>query len=110
MGLNRIKVIVMTDYYEYSTPELVRMLGARFREYRLMADMTQQEVAGQSGLSVATVHKFESGATTGLSLSTFLLLMKAVGCINQLENVFPEIPVSPYLLTDDGKKVQRIRH
>ncbi|MCD8208977.1 MAG: helix-turn-helix domain-containing protein [Bacteroidales bacterium] len=100
----------MTDYYEYSVPELVRMLGARFREYRLMADMTQQEVAKQSGLSVATVHKFESGSATGLSLSTFLLLMKAVSCIDQLENVFPEIPVSPYLLTDDGKKVQRIRH
>ncbi len=100
----------MTDYYEYSAPELVRMLGTRFREYRLMADMTQREVADQSGLSVTTVHKFESGTVSGLSLHTFLLLMKAVGCIDQLENVFPEIPVSPYLLTTDGKKVQRIRH
>lgn len=69
----------MVDYYEYSIPELVRLLGSRFKEYRMRANMTQKEVAEQSGLTVTTIHKFESGAASNLSLGTFLLLMKAIG-------------------------------
>lgn len=28
----------MADLYEYSTPELVRLLGVRFKEYRMRCD------------------------------------------------------------------------
>ena len=35
----------MKDLYEYSTPELVRMLGERFKEYRMRCDLTQKEVS-----------------------------------------------------------------
>ena len=34
----------MADYYEYSTPELVRLLGERFKEYRMRCNFTQKEV------------------------------------------------------------------
>lgn len=33
----------MIDYYEYSIPELVKLLGARFKDYRLLSNMTQKE-------------------------------------------------------------------
>ena len=33
----------MIDYYEYSIPELVKFLGARFKDYRLCSNMTQKE-------------------------------------------------------------------
>ena len=39
----------MADFYEYSTPELVRLLGSRFKEYRMRCNLTQKEVAEQSG-------------------------------------------------------------
>lgn len=100
----------MADYYEYSIPELVRMLGDRFKDYRMRSNMTQKEVAEQAGLTVSTVHKFENGLAPNLSISTFLLLMKAVGCIDGLDGLMPELPESPYLIDDNGKKVQRIRH
>lgn len=35
----------MADLYEYSTPELVRLLGVRFKEYRMRCNLTQKEVA-----------------------------------------------------------------
>ena len=35
----------MEDLYEYSTPELVRLLGSRFKEYRMRCNLTQKEVA-----------------------------------------------------------------
>ena len=38
----------MEDLYEYSTPELVRLLGSRFKEYRMRCNLTQKEVADKS--------------------------------------------------------------
>lgn len=99
----------MTDYYEYSIPELIRLLGARFKDYRLRCNMTQKEVAEQSGVSVNTITKFENGTTGSMSLGTFLLLMKAVGRIEGLDEMMAELPESAYL-QNKGKKVQRIRH
>ena len=100
----------MEDYSEYSAPELVRMLGSRFKDYRLRANMTQKEVAEMAGLSVLTVYRFENGTVTNIALSSFLLLLKAVGCINDLRELMPEQPESLYLYKDNQKKIQRVRH
>ncbi len=100
----------MADLYEYSTPELVRLLGTRFKEYRLRCNLTQKEVAERSGVGLTTIHKFENGSAGNLSLSTFVLLLKVVGQINSLDKLLPELPPSPYLVRRDEKKAQRIRH
>ena len=100
----------MADLYEYSTPELVRMLGARFTEYRMRCNLTQKEVAELSGIGITTIHKFENGTAGNLSLSTFILLLKVIGQINALDDVLPELPESPYLMRRDNRKAQRIRH
>ena len=100
----------MADLYEYSTPELVRLLGNRFKEYRMICNLTQKEVADQSGIGLTTIHKFENGTAGNLSLSTFILLLKVVGRIDALNDVLPELPESPYLMRRDEKKAQRIRH
>ena len=100
----------MTDFYEYSTPELVRLLGSRFKEYRMRCNLTQKEVAEQSGIGLTTIHKFENGTAGNLSLSTFVLLLRVVGQVNALDDVLPELPVSPYLVRREEKKAQRIRH
>ena len=68
----------MKDFYEYSTPEIVRLLGSRFKEYRMRCNLTQKEVAEQSGIGLTTIHKFENGTANNVSLSTFLLLLKIV--------------------------------
>ena len=99
----------MTDYYEYSIPELIRLLGARFKDYRLRSNMTQKEVSKQSGITITTIHKFENGASGNVSLGTFLLLLKAIGQIDALDELLPELPASAYLIKEE-KKVQRIRH
>lgn len=99
----------MTDYYEYSVPELVRLLGARFKEYRMRANLTQREVAEQAGLTITTIHKFEIGTATNVSLGTFLLLLKAIGQIDGLDELLPDLPESPYLY-NQAKKIRRIRH
>ena len=99
----------MEDYYEYSTPELIKLLGNRFKDYRLRSNMTQKEVSEQSGLTITTIHKFENGASGNVSLSTFLQLLRAIGTLDVLDEVMPELPVSAYLMKGE-KKIQRIRH
>lgn len=100
----------MADYYEYSIPELIRLLGSRFKDYRLRSEMTQKDVSELTGIAVSTIYKFENGTSGNMSLGTFLLLMKAVGQIDALDELMPELPESAYLLKGDNKKVQRIRH
>lgn len=100
----------MKDYSEYSVTELVRLLGSRFKDYRLRANMTQKEVAEMAGLSMMTIHRFENGTAKNISLGTFLLLLKAVGSINDLNELMPEQPESPYLYKDNKKKAQRVKH
>ncbi|MCQ2068832.1 MAG: helix-turn-helix domain-containing protein [Bacteroidaceae bacterium] len=100
----------MSDFCEYSTPELVRLLGIRFKEYRMQCNLTQKELSGKSGIGLTTIHKFENGTAGNISLSTFLLLLKVVGQINALDDLLPELPESPYLARRNDKKAQRIRH
>ena len=100
----------MADLYEYSTPELVRLLGERFKEYRMRCNLTQKEAAEQSGIGLTTIYKFENGTAGNLSLSTFILLLKVVGQVNALDGLMPELPESPYLMRKEEKKAQRIRH
>ena len=100
----------MKELYEYSTPELIRLLGLRFKEYRMRCNLTQKEVAEQSGIGLTTIHTFENGISGNLSLATFILLLKVVGQVNALDDLLPELPESPYLMRKEEKKAQRIRH
>ena len=99
----------MEDYYEYSIPELIRILGTRFKDYRLRSNMTQKEVSEQTGITITTIHKFENGTSGNLSCGTVILWMKAIGRLDAIEGLLPELPPSAYLLKDE-KKVQRVRH
>jgi len=98
------------DYSIYSAPELVKMLGTRFKDYRLLAQMTQKDVAVMTGLSIPTIQRFENGLASNISLGSFLLMMKAVGCINGLDEMMPDQPESLYLYRTNYKRIQRIRH
>lgn len=98
------------DFSIYSVSDIVRMFGERFKDYRLRANLTQKEVAEASGLSVLTIHRFENGTAKNISLSTFLLLLKSVGSINDLNELMPEQPESPYLYKENHQKTQRVRH
>ena len=69
----------MVDFYEYSTPELVRLLGNRFKEYRIRCNLTQKDVSEQSGIGLTTIHKFENGTAGNI------VLLKVVGQISGLE-------------------------
>ncbi len=100
----------MGEYLDYSAPELVQLLGKRFKSLRILTKKTQKEVAEMTGLTIPTIQRFENGISTNINLSTFLLLMKAVGGLSMLDLLLADEPESLYLYNDKQKKVQRIRH
>ena len=99
------------DISQMYTAEIVAMLGRRFKDYRIGCDMTQKEVSEQSGISVVTIRNFENGRMYNITLGTFVELLRAVGFMQGLDEVLPEIPISPYELEkiQQGKR-KRVRH
>lgn len=93
-----------------SPAEIVRTLGLRFRDYRMRLNFTRKQVSEQTGLSMTTLYKFETGKLTDLSMSTMLKLMKVVGQYENWNKILPELPESPYLYKENFSKRQRIRH
>ncbi len=92
------------------TPEVVRNLGLRFRDYRMRLDMTRKEVSLAAGIGMTTLYKFESGNMVDISFRTLMRLLRAIGMSQNWEALLPELPESPYLYLANDKKRQRVKH
>ena len=94
-----------------SNPEIISALGQRFKEYRLANRLTQQEAAEKAGVSLITLRQFENGKAYNINMGNFLGLMRAVGCLEQVDELLPEIPISAYAIDRLlANKPKRIRH
>lgn len=79
-------------------------LAARLRRARLGSNLTQQEVARQTGLSLKTVSNAEDGRN--VSLLTFVALLRALGRLGDLDAVLGDVQPSP---VDLAKRQGRVR-
>ena len=104
-------MVICMDYSEMTGTEWVALLGERFRSYRMASMQTQQEVAHKAGIAVQTVRRFESGKATNITIVSLVSLLKSIGMADRMEQLLPEIPLSPYLINElNGNEKQRIRH
>ena len=92
------------------TPDIIRNLGLRFRDYRMRLMMTRKEVSVAARVGMTTLYKFESGNMTDISFSTVIRLLRAIGMVENWDALLPELPESPYMYHDNDKKIQRVRH
>ncbi len=92
-----------------ATPDVIRNLGLRFRDYRLRLRMTRKEISEATSIGMTTLYKFESGNMTDILFSTLLRLLRVIGLGENWEALLPELPESPYMYDDSGRKVQRVR-
>ena len=88
-----------------ATPDVIRNLGIRFRDYRLRLRMTRKEVFEAASIGMTTLYRFESGNMTDISFSTLYRLLRVIGLATSWESLIPELPVSPYTYDDKGKKM-----
>lgn len=99
------------DYDTLPASQIISELGKSFKRYRLYARMTQAEVSKQSGTNLTTIKLFENGRLHNITMVSLISLMKAVGQANDIKNLLPEMPPSPYLIEKMQKKEKRrVRH
>ena len=67
------------DLKKYSNTQILQMLGLRFKDYRLMMNLSQGDLAKAAGVSVSTVHKFETGTITNMNVTNLMALLRPVG-------------------------------
>ena len=101
----------MQDFKEFSAAEIISILGTRYKDYRMSAELTQSEAAEKAGVSVPTLRKFERGLATDISFANVINLLRVVGLIRELNGLIPEMPINPYLISEiEGRKKTRVRH
>ena len=93
-----------TELYEQSGSGIIRQLGKRYSAYRKRMGFTQKEVAEKSGLSVFTISSFENGSSTGVTLASFLKMLRAIDSLDEIEKLLPELPESPRSLFKKQQK------
>jgi putative transcriptional regulator len=81
-------------------------LGARLRRCRLRANLTQKTLAERAGVSLKTVANAEEGRN--VSVETLLLLLRALGRLDDIEAVLADDGPSPVeLARRQGRRRQR---
>ena len=92
-----------------SNPAVLMRIGQRIKETRIRQCITQEELATVSGVSSLTVANIEKGKSVSLLL--FISVLRSLGLLENLEQLVPEIRVSPIELKKlQGKKRYRVRH
>jgi transcriptional regulator with XRE-family HTH domain len=76
-----------------TTDELLADLGEQLRAQRLRANLTLDDVAKKTGMSINAVRRLESGE--GSTLSSFVSVLKALQRESWLHTLRPAVTVSP---------------
>lgn len=84
----------MIDYNTITDQEIFVILGQRVKEYRLAEKKSQQTLAQLSGVSCSTISHFEQGYSTNISLKSFMAILRAMGLIDELGKILPELLLS----------------
>jgi len=95
------------DIYGYSNRQILIELGKSIQRKRLNLNLQQSELAERCGLSLSTIHGFESGRNT--TLDTFIAILRELREFDTLYLSFlnPE-PIAPDVILKITKN-QRLR-
>jgi len=92
------------DYYSLSDKAIALELGERIRSLRLQHNLTQQELAKTSLLSLNVVKALEAGKG---KLSSIITVLRVLGQLDQLALFLPEINISPLQLAKTQGRVRK---
>lgn len=89
--------------------EICRKIIEGCRQKRISLELKQTDLAQKSGLSIGTIKGFELGKS--VNLMTLIKIMRALGELHRVENLAPELIVSPkaIFLEERPKKKKRVR-
>ncbi len=85
--------------------EMLALLGRRLADLRIARGMTQGDLSRQTGVSVGTIQRIESGIDS--KLSTFILLLQAFDLDMRLETIIPDQTQSPIQIHRNQNKMPK---
>lgn len=81
------------DYTIAAPEELEADLGRQVEALRLSQNRNQSQIAEEAGVSRRTITRLENGE--GVSLDTFIRVLRALGAVDRLQALLPDPTVSP---------------
>jgi transcriptional regulator with XRE-family HTH domain len=88
-----------------TSDELEALLGEQLRTLRLRANIDQRALAIKADVAVGALKNLEAGR--GTTVRTLVRIVRALGQTDWLENLSPEISVSPLQMLKGRPKRQR---
>ena len=81
------KIFDISDFVDISTEQTVNLeLIERFKKRRKESGLTQQELSKRSGVSYASIRRFETSGD--ISLNSLLKISSAIGCLENFNELF----------------------
>lgn len=104
MAIKSRKLAVM-NFTALSDKAIQVALGERFQSLRLRHNITQQELATATALSLGTIKSLEAGKG---KISTVIAVLREFNALDSLQHFIPEPGISPIQLAKmKGKTRQR---
>ena len=92
--------------YTMSNEAILRLLGTQIKQMRLNKNLTQNELAKQTGLSRSAISIMENRGSG--SMNTFVQILRNLDKLEILDQFITEAPVSPLQIAKlHGKTRQR---
>lgn len=90
-----------------SNNELLSIIGSRVKDFRIGMNLTQDELARDTGLSLRTIINLETGKD--VKLTSLLYVLRKFNIIQNLDGLIPDQGVRPSDMHYLGKKRERVR-
>jgi len=100
----------MTNIYMLSDTEITNRISAKIKELRLKQNISRQEMADSTGVSVSSIARMEDGEIK--SFDSFLRIMRSLGKIEIFMPMLQDEELSPneyYKMVQSAKTKQRKR-
>jgi len=94
----------IVNIHDQSPAAIAEELGNRLKQARLNANITQEALAEQAGVSLKVLRGAERGRA---QLESFIAVLAALGLTDQLNHFLPHQPISPVQLVRMQGKARR---
>ena len=98
------------DIYILTDEAIMRQIGSKLKELRIIKGMKQTELSKASGVSVFTISAVENGKTT--SMLTIIQILRALENLDYLNQFFQQQEISPIAyakLMEKNKRKERVK-
>jgi len=98
------------DVYSLTDDAIMRQIGSKLKELRIIKGMKQSELSEASGVSVFTISAVENGKTS--SMLIMIQLLRALEKLDYLNQFFQQQEISPIAyakLMEKNKRKERVK-